>query len=86
MTSSPDPVFEPAFDDNPGWEGSKLYADLGLAQREARDTYRDDVLDGEDDDLTWEPVGPDSWDLLHAGEPTGVSIHTRTIHGTAQPR
>ncbi|MFJ8676720.1 hypothetical protein [Streptomyces sp. NPDC093589] len=82
MTTQFTTVFEPAFDDNPGWEGSELYANLALAQSKARDAYRDDVLDGEEDDhnFTWELAGPGNWGPLHAGEPTAVSIHTRTIH------
>ncbi|MEE1741203.1 hypothetical protein PUR49_32550 [Streptomyces sp. BE147] len=76
-------LFEPAFEDNPGWEGAQLYDDLATAQKEAGENYLDDVLENADTaGLSWRSDGTSGWDLLHDGEPTPVSITTRTVRRT----
>ncbi|MFI7087711.1 hypothetical protein ACIBUR_29455 [Streptomyces anulatus] len=77
-------VFEPAFDDNPGWEGAELYEDLAVAQKSAREAYSHDVLDGVGGErLTWQPDGTDCWNLLDGDEPTPVSIQARAVRPAA---
>ncbi|MFJ1742618.1 hypothetical protein ACIOG4_28580 [Streptomyces microflavus] len=73
-------VFEPAFDDNPGWEGADLYDDLAIAQKLAREAYHHGVLGGVGGErLTWQPDGADCWNLLDGDEPTPVSIQARAV-------
>ncbi|MFF4741301.1 hypothetical protein ACFY2W_36270 [Streptomyces sp. NPDC001262] len=77
-------VFEPSWDDNPTWSGSELFADLGEAQAFAANAYVEDMYggDGVEGELAWVVEGEECWRLTEAGEPTGVSIGTRTVRGT----
>ncbi|GLF98196.1 hypothetical protein [Streptomyces yaizuensis] len=83
-------VFEPLWDDNPAWGGSRLYDDLATAQVLVADAYvlqmYPDGDEGEDGPgrLAWVPE-KSCWTLTDGGGPTPVSIVTRTVHSRPLP-
>lgn len=80
-------VFEPSWDDNPTWRGSRPYTDLGTAREVTAEMYREDLDQFDDSDpagvLTWRNRFDDLWELTDDGHPTPVVIRARALYGPA---
>ncbi|EGX60586.1 MULTISPECIES: hypothetical protein [Streptomyces] len=82
-------VFEPSWDDNPTWRGTRPYADLGTAQEVTAETYREDLEQFDESEpagvLKWRHRFDGLWELTDDGHPTPVAIRARALYGPPQP-
>ncbi|MEV7887463.1 hypothetical protein ACWD3I_25760 [Streptomyces sp. NPDC002817] len=78
-------VFEPSWDNNPTWRGSRPYTDLDTAREVTAEMYREDLDQFDDSDparvLKWRNRFDGLWELTDDGHPTSVAIRARALYG-----